>query len=480
MTKIKSLIHRSSFGTREFHRSVKSVPRKQVASLIRQGRSITSSEWAAGHPGDVAPLERHFVKAAKTGASKQLAAARRSNSGFRAVTASLIILVIAVVLLADLLFRGHTSLEASEATARPTTHTASLVIAATASRAEWRLQVPSAVHQELLQAALKSQKADGATVALVVAGQPTQRFDLTPMRGRQVEHNTTLRKRKAEAIVESFERLITDSVAGVAGLDLLGVLDRAGREDHHARIVALSSGVSTVPPLDLREFGWPDGEQSVAAVLKSRNELPQYLAGRDIRFYDLADTAGRQPRLTIPLRKGIIHAYLDICRSAGGVCESEDDAASNLRALATQPVPVVPLPKVISVPRNSRCEQTLRVPSVLLFAPNSAALDDGADAALRPIVDEVVNGRGRSVITEISGHTADVDAGDGLKLSQSRARAVARRLEQLGVPATLIKRVVGRGESRPVAGSRKPDGSISPSEARNRRVEISMRSVNCP
>jgi len=374
----------------------------------------------------------------------------------------------------------HTGLAASEASARPTTHSPSLVIAATASRAEWRLQVPSAVHQDLLQAALESQKADGATVALVVTGQPTQRFELTPMRGRQVEHDTTLRKRKAEAIVENFERLITDSVAGVEELDLLGVLDRAGREGRHVRIAVLSSGVSTLPPFDLRKFGWPDGEQSVAASLKSRNELPQYLAGDDIRFYYLADAAGTQPRLTIPLRKGIIHAYLDICRSAGGICHVEDDAASNSKALATLRVAVVPLPKVTSVPQKRRCERTLRVPSVLLFAPNSAALDDGADAALRPIVDKVVNGRGTTVITEISGHTADVDAGDGVKLSQRRARAVARRLEQLGVPAALIEHVVGRGESRPVVRNRKPDGSISPSAARNRRVEISLSTADCP
>jgi outer membrane protein OmpA-like peptidoglycan-associated protein len=373
----------------------------------------------------------------------------------------------------------QTGLAASEASARPTTHSASLVIAATASRAEWRLQVPSAVHEELLNAALESQKADGATVALVVAGQPTQRFDLTPMRGRQVEHNTTLRKRKAEAIVENFERLITDSFAGVEELDLLGVLDRAGREGRHVRIAVLSSGVSTLPPFDLRKFGWPDGEQSVAASLKSRNELPQYLAGDDIRFYYLADAAGSQPRLTIPLRKGIIHAYLDICRSAGGICRVEDDAASNSKALATLRVAVVALPKVTSVPQKRRCERTLRVPSVLLFPPNSAALDDGADVALQPIVDEVLNGRGTTVITEISGHTADVDAGDGVELSQRRARAVARRLVQLGVPTALIMRVVGRGESRPVARNRKPDGSISPSAARNRRVEISVSTVNC-
>jgi outer membrane protein OmpA-like peptidoglycan-associated protein len=341
------------------------------------------------------------------------------------------------------------------------------------------LQVPSAVHEELLNAALKSQKADGATVALVVAGKPTQRFDLTPMRGRQVEHNTTLRKRKAEAIVANFERLVTDSVAGVTGLDLLGVLDRAGREGRHVRIAVLSSGVSTAPPFDIRKFGWPDGEQSVAASLKSRNELPQYLAGDDIRFYYLADAAGTQPRLTIPLRKGLVRAYLDICRSAGGVCHADDDPASDVKALATLRVPVVPLPRVIFVPQKRRCERTLRVPSVLLFGPNSAALDDDADAALRPIVDEVVNGRGTTVITEISGHTADVDAGDGIELSRRRAKAVARRLEELGVPAGLIKRVVGRGESRPIARNRKPDGSISPSAARNRRVEISISSVKC-
>jgi len=114
-----------------------------------------------------------------------------------------------------------------------------------------------------------------------------------------------------------------------------------------------------------------------------------------------------------------------------------------------------------------------------LFSPNSAALDDGADAALRPIVDEVVDSRGTTVITEISGHTADVDTGNGVNLSRRRALAVAHRLKQLGVPAALIKRVVGRGESQPVVRNRKPDGSISPSAARNRRVEITMSIINC-
>jgi WD40 repeat protein len=63
-------------------------------------------EWAAGHPSDVEPLERQFLEAAKTLASKQLAAARRSNRRLRALTALLMVLILAVGTIAVLLFRA--------------------------------------------------------------------------------------------------------------------------------------------------------------------------------------------------------------------------------------------------------------------------------------------------------------------------------------------------------------------------------------
>jgi hypothetical protein len=73
--------------------------RRDESYLPGGGRLSAFDEWVAGHPGDVGPLEHQFLEAAKTLASKQLAAARRSNrrSSDRAHRC-----VLAVVLFRDL------------------------------------------------------------------------------------------------------------------------------------------------------------------------------------------------------------------------------------------------------------------------------------------------------------------------------------------------------------------------------------------
>jgi hypothetical protein len=80
--------------------------RRDESYLPGGGRLSAFDEWAAGHPSDLEPLERQFLEAAKTLASKQLAAARRSNRRLRALTASLMVLILAVGAIAILLFRA--------------------------------------------------------------------------------------------------------------------------------------------------------------------------------------------------------------------------------------------------------------------------------------------------------------------------------------------------------------------------------------
>ncbi len=368
-----------------------------------------------------------------------------------------------------------TQLSNAEAGPRPTTAVPSVVFVATATGAESAVRLPRAEHDELLELALHSQKVDGASVALVVEGRPARRYDLTPMRGSRVEHNAALRSRKAESIVDGFASLVAAAAARTPGLDLLGTMDRAGREGPRARIVVLSSGVSTVAPLDLRQLGWPSSGRSIADALRSQDAVPQYLAGHQVTLYNLSDAAGTQPSLPVPLRKVLVASYLGVCRAAGAHCTVRNDPPSGLPARSTAPVPVVKLPSVERVRTPSRCRELIRIPSILLFAPDSAALDPGADTSLRPVVTRVLSARGHLAIAEISGHTADVDAGDGLRLSRLRAAAVAVRLRQLGVPSASILRVVGLGESRPVAPDRNADGTVSASSALNRRVEIRLR-----
>jgi WD40 repeat protein len=63
-------------------------------------------EWAADHGGDVEPLERQFIEACETLASRQLAAARRSNRRLRALALSLLVLVLAIGLVASIAIRA--------------------------------------------------------------------------------------------------------------------------------------------------------------------------------------------------------------------------------------------------------------------------------------------------------------------------------------------------------------------------------------
>lgn len=349
-----------------------------------------------------------------------------------------------------------------------------LIVAVTATRAESRPQLPQSVNDYLLEVARRSRTAGGASVALLVAGQSSARFNLTPMRGNRVEHTASRRETKARNNVEEFARAVAAAHASQAGLDLLGLLDHAGREYPRARIVALSSGVSTADPLDLRQLGWPDGDQWVVDDLKRRDALPQYLTGRGVTFFYLGDTAGRQPRLPIPVRKSLTRLYLAVCEAAGATrCDAQEDPPSGLPTTASPAVPVVAVPTVgTPQPGRLQCKQVTTLPAVLLFAPNTAVLAPDADTLLHPLADRVRNSRGLIAISEIAGHTAAFGPGDGRMLSQQRAQAVADRLVRLGVPRSAIKHVVGRGDTQPIVANRNPDRSPNPLATRNRRVEI--------
>lgn len=97
------------------------------------------------------------------------------------------------------------------------------------------------------------------------------------------------------------------------------------------------------------------------------------------------------------------------------------------------------------------------------FGSGSASLTAQAQASLRALAG-LLSGGGK---VTIEGHTDSQGADDAnRKLSQRRADAVRRVLEEAGVAAGRM-RAVGQGESRPVA-----DNGSAAGRALNRRVEI--------
>jgi outer membrane protein OmpA-like peptidoglycan-associated protein len=89
----------------------------------------------------------------------------------------------------------------------------------------------------------------------------------------------------------------------------------------------------------------------------------------------------------------------------------------------------------------------VRRAEAVLFAFDSARLDDAARKRLRDLVEDA-GGAWAGPLT-VAGHADRIgDAGYNEALSKRRAAEVARYLAELGVPAGML-RVTARGESNP-------------------------------
>lgn len=115
-------------------------------------------------------------------------------------------------------------------------------------------------------------------------------------------------------------------------------------------------------------------------------------------------------------------------------------------------------------PSRSEGGRTIYTLAGNAFGSGSASLTAQAQASLRTLAGQLRGGSGRITI---EGHT-DSQGADAanLALSQRRAEAVRRALEDAGLPGSRLS-ASGRGEAVPVADNGSADG-----RARNRRVEI--------
>lgn len=158
------------------------------------------------------------------------------------------------------------------------------------------------------------------------------------------------------------------------------------------------------------------------------------------------------------LERGIIGAAIGGA-IGGAIGDSLDKQADDLRSdLGDNNVGVV----------NTGTELQITLPQDLLFSTGSAHLRSDLQSDLRAVANNLVDYPNSQVI--ITGHTDNVgSATSNQTLSQQRAQAVANVLGNSGVANTRL-RIVGRGESQPVASNATPSG-----QAQNRRVEIIVR-----
>ena len=321
-------------------------------------------------------------------------------------------------------------------------HVAETVVVLPSATANEPEPVLAAADRALLYHAGATSTRGVAYVISPATGQPT-RVGLTPLRADgQVEYGP----RRDQLLQQNVNRVqqVLRTEAATGPFDLLQLISTAVRATSHpGTLLILSSGLSTAGGLNLQAVGWDANPAAVAGQLKHRGLLPR-LAGWRLDFSGLATVAGDQPSLPLPQRTTLTAYWMAICRAAGAAgCSTDDTIRPDPPSRGTTPVPVVPVPVVVSVtgPRHSA---GVSVPADELFAFDSTRLLPGADSILRPLVSRA---SGRRQLVSITGY-ASPDGGSAaynLALSQSRALSVRNRLEALGLAPGQIAQVTGLG-----------------------------------
>ena len=316
-----------------------------------------------------------------------------------------------------------------------------IVIVPSATANEPAPELSAANRAMLENAGATSTQAD-AYIVNPATGQPTE-VPLTPRRADgQVEYGP----RRDYLLSQNMNRVgqLLQQEAASGPFDLLDMIASAVRvTSAPGTLLILSSGLSTAGGFDLRQVGWDADPSSVAAQLKQRGLLPD-LAGWRVIFSGLGDTAGRQPPLPLPQQTTLASYWMAICHAAGAAaCQTDETTRPDPPSRSTVPVPVVPVPAVVSV-RGPNGSTGVSVPGDELFAFNSATLLPGADGILGPLAAQARSGR---LLVTITGY-ASPDGGSAaynLALSRARAQAVRARLVALGLPPGQITRVTGLG-----------------------------------
>ena len=148
--------------------------------------------------------------------------------------------------------------------------------------------LPADIVQALRSAGLGKTPATAYVVA-PGASQPDT-ISLTPhLPNGQVDYGPT-RNSTMNATISAVQQAVERETAQ-GPFDLLATLAAAIKAaPAPARLIVVSSGLSTSGGLDLRQVGWDASPASVAAQLKARGLLPD-LAGYQVLFSGLGDTA---------------------------------------------------------------------------------------------------------------------------------------------------------------------------------------------
>lgn len=346
---------------------------------------------------------------------------------------------------------------------RPT----SLTIAATATSVESAPQL-DAVRDQLIEHA-QSALFPGDGRVTVVGPDTVDEIDLTPMRGADVENDGGKAERRITENLKKLADVVGHLAATADGLDAIGVLDRAlGVTPTDGTVVLITSGLSTVAPLDLSQAGdWIPNAAELVDATDSAN-LPN-ATGRHIVFVGLghAYTNSTQQSAGPAARAALTTIYLGLCGRMNALsCSAVNNLAEPIAPVSVNVVPILKFD-----PISTACVTTLTVDASFAFGGDSAVLEPAADAVLQPIA-EALAGCVTNEVIDATGYSADIDCdtdpGDAAALELNRASAVLTRLEELGAPRSSIGGAAAGGQLIDDC----PDGVFVEDLGRSNRVVV--------
>lgn len=333
------------------------------------------------------------------------------------------------------------------------------VLVATATSAEPRVRLPGPLRDKLTALAQGNQP---ACLAIVTPQGTRIGMPVTPMRGTQVEHGQS-RSRKLDKNLDAIEDRLSRLAATSEGLDLGRAISQAAglHQRHPGTLWVISSGVSTVAPIDFRTLGWDTDPATVARILRDSGWLPD-LAGWHVTLFGLGSVSGRQPDLTQPLLPRLNRFWGNLCAAmhAASCTIDPERVPRQPGPVANNPVPVVPVQQEIpdlAPPTTTGPRQPVSVPlRSTIFDLDSATLSPLADAVLRQVVRAALSYR---CTVALVGHTDAITGSNSynLNLSRARAQAVAERLATLGLPSSQFSSVLGVGSNGASAAAERRD-----------------------
>ena len=330
--------------------------------------------------------------------------------------------------------------------------------------------LPPAIHEALAQAQERGDRL--AIVPVEGAGRPGRisgTVALDPYPGKEAEF-----AKNARAIaLDCVGGWIREDAAlpTAAGSDILAALTTASREQPNA-ILVVSDGLAAAGELDLNRDGFDADPAVLASDLAASKALAPTLSGKKVVWAGLGGSARALPVSLTGSLQGLWTAVLD---KAGAKATFDSRAGGTTAAVAGKQPDPLEIPDATR--RTTPCGEQIVVPAALLFAPGSAALQDGTDSVLQQAADVLSAHPDWAAVIE--GHTANYQtAAERMTLSRNRAQAVVDALGKLGVDTGRLA-PKGYGATDPAVPEFKAGKHDQAAASKNRRVVINVGPRGC-